>query len=122
MPTASAVVADCIDIMQDMDSSVAYGPSKSRVKKIKDMSNVESKYYLRITALDKPGVLHSLSGILSDLNISIESVSQRKVDQTDAVPIFMVTHHALEKNVQKAIELIDKLDFVKEETMIIRLL
>lgn len=122
MPTASAVVADCIDIMQDMDSSVAYGPSKSRVKKIKDMSNVESKYYLRISALDKPGVLHSLSGILSDLNISIESVSQRKVDQTDAVPIFMVTHHALEKNVQKAIELIDKLDFVKEETMIIRLL
>ncbi|BDZ69777.1 homoserine dehydrogenase [Methanobacterium petrolearium] len=122
MPTASAVVADCIDIMQDMDSSVAYGPSESRVKKIKDMSNVESKYYLRITALDKPGVLHSLSGILSDLDISIESVSQRKVDQTDAVPIFMVTHHALEKNVQKAIKLIDKLDFVKEKTMIIRLL
>lgn len=122
MPTASAVVADCIDIIQNMESSVVYGPSQSRVEKIKEMSNVESKYYLRISASDKPGVLHSLSGILSDLNISIESVSQRKADHAGAVPIFMVTHHALEKNMQKAIKLIDKLDFVKEETLIIRLL
>ena len=122
MPTASAVVADCIDIIQDIERPVAYGPSKSRVKQIKDMTQVESKYYLRITALDKPGVLHSLSGILSDLNISIESVSQRKAEKADAVPIFMVTHNALEKNMQKAIKLINELDFVKEETMIIRLL
>jgi homoserine dehydrogenase len=122
MPTASAVVADCVDIIKDMERSVAYGPSPSRVKSIKDISKVECKYYLRITALDQAGVLHSISGILSDLDISIESVSQRKADQGEAVPIFMVTHHALEKNIQKAIELIDQMDFVKEETMIIRLL
>lgn len=122
MPTASAVVADCIDIIQDMERPVDYGPSQGRVKKIKEMSNVESKYYMRITALDKTGVLHSISGILSDHNISIESVSQKKADHGEAIPIFMVTHHSLEKNMQKAIQLIDKLDFVKEETLIIRLL
>ncbi len=122
MPTANAVVADCIDIIHDMERPVDYGPSHCRVKKIKDMSNVESKYYMRITALDKTGVLHSISRILSDHNISIESVSQKKASHGEAVPIFMVTHLSLEKNMKKAIELIDKLDFVKGETLILRLL
>jgi len=122
MPTASAVVADCIDIMQDMGRPVVYGPKETRVEKVKDISDVESKYYLRITALDEPGVLHSISGILSELDISIESVSQKKADEGEAVPIFMVTHHALEKNVQEALKLIEEMDFVKEETVLIRLL
>ena len=122
MPTASAVVADCMNIIQDMERTVNYGPATSRVKKVKDMSRVECKYYLRITASDEPGVLHSISGILSDLNISIESVSQKKSEDEDAVPIFMVTHHALEKNIQQAMKIINKLDFVKKETVLIRLL
>jgi homoserine dehydrogenase len=105
-----------------MEKPVNYGPPQGKAKKIKDMSNVESKYYMRITALDKPGVLHTISGILSDHKISIESVSQKKADHSEAIPIFMITHHSLEKNMQKAIQLIDKLDFVKEETLIIRLL
>ena len=122
MPTASAVVADCIDIIQDMERPVAYGPKETRVEKIKDISEVESKYYLRITALDEPGVLHSISGVLSDLDISIESVSQKKADKGEAVPIFIVTHHSLEKNMQKALKLIEQMDFVKEKTVLIRLL
>lgn len=122
MPTASAVVSDCIDIIQDMGRSVNYGPAQSKVENIKGICDVDSKYYLRITTLDEPGVLHSISGILSDLDISIESVHQREADQGEAVPIFIVTHHALEKNMQKAIELIDKMDFIKENTILIRLL
>jgi homoserine dehydrogenase len=122
MPTASAVVADCIDIIQDKERPVAYGPKETRVERIKDISDVESKYYLRITALDEPGVLHSISGVLSDLDISIESVSQRKAGEGEAVPIFMVTHRALEKNVQEALKIIEQMDFVKEETVLIRLL
>ena len=122
MPTASAVVADCLDIMQDMEKPVAYGPRETRVEKVKDISDVQSKYYLRITALDQPGVLHSISGVLSDLDISIESVSQKKAAEGEAVPIFMVTHQALEKNVQEAIKLIDQMEFVKADTNLIRLL
>lgn len=122
MPTASAVVADCIDIIQDMERPVAYGPKETRVEKIKDISEVESKYYLRITALDEPGVLHSISGVLSDRDISIESVSQKKADKCEAVPIFIVTHHALERNIQEALTLIEQMDFAKEETVLIRLL
>ncbi|HII83606.1 MAG TPA: homoserine dehydrogenase [Methanobacterium subterraneum] len=122
MPTASAVVADCIDIIQGMERPVSYGPKETRVEKIKDICEVQSKYYMRITALDQPGVLHSISGVLSDLDISIESVSQKKADEGEAVPIFMVTHHAAEKNVQEALKLIDQMEFVKEETVLIRLL
>lgn len=122
MPTASAVVADCLDIIQDMEKPVAYGPRETRVEKVKDISDVQSKYYLRITALDQPGVLHSISGVLSDLDISIESVSQKKAAEGEAVPIFMVTHQALEKNVQEAIKLIDQMEFVKADTNLIRLL
>lgn len=122
MPTASAVVADCLDIIQDMEKPVTYGPQETRVEKVKDISDVQSKYYLRITALDQPGVLHSISGVLSDLDISIESVSQKKAAEGEAVPIFMVTHQALEKNVQEAIKLIDQMDLVKANTNLIRLL
>jgi homoserine dehydrogenase len=92
------------------------------VEKVKDISDVQSKYYLRITALDQPGVLHSISGVLSDLDISIESVSQKKAAEGEAVPIFMVTHQALEKNVQEAIKLIDQMEFVKADTNLIHLL
>ncbi|MGZ4857493.1 MAG: ACT domain-containing protein, partial [Methanobacteriaceae archaeon] len=121
MPTASAIVADCMDIIQDLERPMSYGLDVSPVKKIKSMEEVESRYYLRITALDKPGVLHTISGILSDLNISIESVSQKKLE-SEIVPIFMVTHLALEKNMLKAIAIIDNLSFVKNETIFIRLL
>jgi homoserine dehydrogenase len=122
MPTASAVVADCLDIIQNMKKPLAYGPTHSRVKSIKDMAEVESKYYLRITAIDKPGVLHAISGILSNLNISIESVSQKKMENHQEVPIFMVTHSAQEKNMRQAVKIIDNLDLVKRDTVLIRLL
>jgi homoserine dehydrogenase len=121
MPTASAVVADCMDMIQDLERPISYGPDVSPVKKIKSMEEVESRYYLRITALDKPGVLHTISGILSDLNISIESVSQKNLE-SEIVPIFIVTHLALEKNMLKAITMINALSFVKNETIFIRLL
>lgn len=122
MPTASAVVGDCISLIEESDRPVAYGPVKTRVTRIKDINDVKSRYYLRITAIDKPGVLHEISGILSDLNISIESVSQKKREEGLEVPIFIVTHESLEKNMREALKRIDELDMVKDRTIFIRLL
>lgn len=122
MPTASAVVGDCIDIIQNMKKPVVYGPKKSKVTTVKAMEDVRSKYYLRLTTIDQPGVLHTISGILSDYNISLESVNQKHIAQGEPVPIFMVTHGALEKNMTAAVERINKLDFVRSETVFIRLL
>ncbi len=122
MPTASAVVGDCIDLIEEIGKPTNYGPEKTRVTRIKDMNEIISKYYLRLMVTDKPGVLHEISGILSDLNISLESVSQKKKETKEEVPIFMVTHHALERNIQKAVERIEKLKFVKGEVTFIRIL
>ncbi|AEG19149.1 homoserine dehydrogenase [Methanobacterium paludis] len=122
MPTASAVVGDCIDIIQNMTKPVAYGPEKSKVKTVKAMEDVRSKYYLRLTTIDQPGVLHTISGILSDYSISLESVNQKQTAKGEPVPIFMVTHGALEKHMTAAVERINKLDFVRGETVFIRLL
>ncbi|MCE5213454.1 MAG: homoserine dehydrogenase [Methanobacterium sp.] len=122
MPTASAVVGDCIDLIEEMGKPLTYGPEKTRVTRIKDMNEVISKYYLRLMVTDKPGVLHEISGILSDLDISLESVSQKKQVTGNDVPIFMVTHQALEENIQKAVQRIEKLESVKGEVIFIRIL
>jgi homoserine dehydrogenase len=122
MPTASAVVGDCIDIMENMERPNIYGPEDTEVKEIKSMDDICSKYYLRLTVIDKPGVLHTISGILSKYDISLESVNQRRKNEGKEIPIFMVTHEALEKNVRKAVEEIDELDLVKEDTLFIRVL
>ena len=122
MPTASAVVGDCLDIMEKMERQNIYGPNNTEVNRIKNIENIKSKYYLRITAVDKPGVLHTISGILSKYDISIEAVTQRKKDEGQEVPIFMVMHEALERNLQNAVKEIDSLDFVKRDTFFIRVL
>ena len=122
MPTASAVVGDCLDIMENMERSNIYGPEDAEVEEIKSIDNICSKYYVRLTVIDKPGVLHTVSGILSKFDISLESVNQRKKNEGKEIPIFMVTHEALEKNVRNAVEEINNLDLVKEDTLFIRVL
>lgn len=122
MPTASAVVGDIIDIIEEMDSAITYGPAETRVTRIKAMEEVESKYYLRITVKDKPGVLHAISRILSDLDISVDSFSQKGHGKDKYVPLFMVTHQATEKNIQEAVKRIEDLELVKDEVVFIRLL
>lgn len=122
MPTASAVVGDCLDIMENMERQNIYGPINTEVKQIKDMDDICSKYYLRLTVIDKPGVLYNISGILSKYDISLESVNQKRKNEGQEIPIFMVTHEALEKNIQKAVKEIDELDLVKKDTLFIRVL
>ena len=122
MPTASAVVGDCLNIMENMERQNIYGPSDTEVKQIKNIEDIKSKYYLRITAIDKPGVLHIISGILSKYDISIEAVNQKKKDEGQEVPIFMVMHESLERNMQNAVKEINALNFVKNDTLFIRVL
>ncbi|HML04794.1 MAG TPA: ACT domain-containing protein, partial [Methanobacterium sp.] len=75
-----------------------------------------------LTVIDKPGVLYAISGILSNYDISLESVNQKRKNEGQEIPIFMVTHEAREKNIQKAVKEIDALDLVKKDTLFIRVL
>ena len=127
MPTASAVVGDVIELARGIRSGargrvpeLACWPEYMSHKKIKPMENIVTPYYFRFTALDRPGVLSTIAGILGDHNISIESVIQKGRGEVGAVPIVMMTHEAREADARQALERIDKLDVIPEKTMLIR--
>ncbi len=128
MPTGSAVVSDIIDIARqrslcestDRFVSPIFGSDGGSNFKIRDMNNVESMYYFRFTALDQPGVLSKISGVLGDHNIGISAVIQKERREGEAVPLVVLSHKAREKDVMDAVETIDSLPVVPEKTMIIR--
>ncbi len=125
MPTGSAVVSDIMDIGRDILSgcqnrSPVTAFSERKPLAIRKMEAITSCYYLRFSALDKPGVLSRITGVLGRNNISISSMIQkgRKVDE--AVPVVMMTHDAVERDVRKALGEIDKMDCVTGATVVIR--
>lgn len=125
MPTGSAVVSDIADIARGLvcGASPKSGitvPSGRKRTKIRDMGDVKSMYYFRFTALDRPGVLSRISGVLGDNNISIASVIQKGRSKDEAVPLVILTHMAREKDVRKALKKIDSMRAVASGSMLIR--
>ena len=116
-PTASAVVADLVDVTRmhtaDPENRVphlAFQPDALSDTPILPMDEVETAYYLRLRVLDRPGVLADITRILADLAISIEAMVQKEPGEgEDQVDIIMLTHLTVEKNVNAAIALIEKL-------------
>ena len=92
---------------------------KGLVKKIKKIDDIQSKYYIRFMAIDKPGVLAKISGILARHKISISSVNQRERHRAKVVSVVMLTHDAREKDIKAALEDIDRLAVVKKKTVVI---
>jgi homoserine dehydrogenase len=81
---------------------------------------VVTNYYLRITALDRPGVLARIAGILGERDISIVSVIQKGVESVEFVPVVMLTHEARESNVRSAVQAISRLSEVSGTPAVIR--
>jgi len=128
MPTASAVISDVIDISRDILKGVSWRvPARSFQEdtiediKLMPVENVMTHYYFRFSALDHPGVLSRIAGILAEENISIATVMQKGRKKGQAVPIVMTTHKSTEKNVRRALEQIDRLDIVQGQTVLIRI-
>ena len=124
VPTGSAVVSDIADIARNIQKNalgrVPTIPNISGEVRIRKMDDITSRYYFRFSALDKPGVLSKISGILGNHNISITSVIQKGRMVGEAVPLVVLTHEAKEKDMRLAIEEIDKLPVVMGKTVIIR--
>ncbi|MCE5195487.1 MAG: homoserine dehydrogenase [Nitrospiraceae bacterium] len=124
MPTGSAVVSDIIDIASNINRNAVGKISGISTKKsdltIKKMDDIESMYYFRFTAYDKPGVLSKISGVLGNCSISIKSVIQKGRSEGDAVPLIVLAHKAKEKDVVKAVAEIDKMPVVADRTLYIR--
>jgi homoserine dehydrogenase len=117
MPTGSSVVADIVDIAKGVNTMP---PDFSEKLYIKPIEEIESMYYFRFTALDRPGVLSKISGVFGEHNISIASVIQKGRSKAGAVPLVILTHKAKEKDVLEALEKIDKLPVVAAKSVFIR--
>lgn len=115
LPTAAVVLGDVIDIAKGKKDNFYL-----KDVKIKDISRISSRYYLKYTVSDKPGVLAMVSKILGDNNISIAAVQQKEINK-DVVPVILTTHKSVEENLMRAVKEINKLDVVKEDTVIIRI-
>jgi homoserine dehydrogenase len=125
MPTGSAVVSDIIDIGRDTLANCANRAPVTAFRerstlKIRRMDDITSCYYLRFAAIDKPGVLSRISGVLGKNNISISSVIQKGRGASEAVPLVMMSHEAVERDVRKALDEINTMDCVAGQTMVIR--
>ncbi|HYQ48511.1 MAG TPA: ACT domain-containing protein, partial [Thermodesulfovibrionales bacterium] len=124
LPTGSAVVSDIADIARHIVSGAAgKHPVCSGAAKpmpLMKMDDVASMYYFRFSAIDKPGVLSQISGILGKHNISIASVIQKDRHEGKAVPLVVLTHRAREKDVMSAVKEINRLKIVAGKAIYIR--
>ena len=127
-PTASAIVGDVMAIARNLMVGVGrrtapLGYLDTNLKKlpIKPIGEIVGKYYLRFSALDKPGVLARIAGVLGKNEISIESMIQRARLADETVPIVIMTHEARESGIRRALEEIDSFDFINEKSMLIRI-
>lgn len=128
-PTASAVVADLVDVtrMHTADPEhrvphLAFQPDAMSDVQILPMSEVETAYYLRMRAYDKPGVLAEVTRILADLGISIDAMVQKEPHEgEEQVDIIMLTHRTLEKHIDSAISKIEALPVISGSVKKIRL-
>ena len=128
MPTASAVVGDLVDIGRNLLTGstgriplLAYQMQNIRRLPVLPISKITTHYYLRFAALDRPGVLSKISGILGKHDISIKSAYQKGRKTNGSVPLVMLTHSAREVDVARALNEIESLDVVSDRPVLIRI-
>nr|WP_276584006.1 homoserine dehydrogenase [Pseudomonas sp. RIT-PI-AD] len=127
-PTASAVVADLVDVVRAMTSDpenrvphLAFQPDSLSDHPILPIGACESAYYLRIQAKDHPGVLAQVATILSERGINIESIMQKEAEEHDGlVPMILVTHRVIEARIDDAIAALEALEGVAGRVVRIR--
>ena len=125
LPTGSAVVSDIVDIARNIKTGAVdrlpnVGMTINPKLSIKKMEEIRTRYYLRMSAIDKPGVLSKISGILGSYNISIKSMIQKGRKKEEAVTLVMMTHEAREEDMVRALKQINRLSIVSEKTMYLR--
>ncbi len=123
-PTSSAVISDIADLVHTLkqDAPVAKPQFvyKTNIRRVRKIEEIISRYYIRFMAIDRPGVLAKISGILGQHKISIASVSQKERKRARIVPIVMMTHEASERSMRLALAKIGRLETIKKRTVAIR--
>ncbi|MCX8021888.1 MAG: homoserine dehydrogenase [Syntrophorhabdaceae bacterium] len=123
-PTGSSIVSDIVDMASRINNrntntkKISTGKCEYSLMEDKD---IIAPYYIRVNAHDRPGVLSRISGILGEHNISISTVVQKGRVSRGYVPVVMITHEAREKDIKDAKSKIDRLPFIKGESMHMRI-
>jgi homoserine dehydrogenase len=121
-PTASAVVADLIDLARRRETPV-WGAAANALSAAPSvpMSEHFGPYYIRLMVVDRPGVIADVTAALRDHGISLESMLQRGRSPGEAVPVVLVTHETRENDMREAVARIAALGTVMEEPTMIRI-
>ena len=121
-PTASAVVADLIDIARGAAVPVwGTGPAHLSAAPSVPISTYTGAYYLRLMVTDQPGVIADITCALRDAGVSLESMLQHGRAPGEAVPIVLVTHETREASMRAALDRIERLESVLERPSLIRI-
>ncbi len=128
-PTASAILADLMDVTRTLDAPprgrvpyLGFRHASDSAPRWIPIEEIETEYYLRMQALDRPGVLAQVTRILSEEGISIEALRQKEPRPGDPdVPVVLLTHLTKEKAMQRARQAIDALDEITQPTQLLRL-
>jgi homoserine dehydrogenase len=128
MPTATAVMADILEIARDRSSggasrphSLGYPVSDIKRARVQPMDDVVCEYYLRFMAEDKPGVLGKIASVLGSNGISMASVIQHGRDAGKSVPVIMKSHETRERNLTRALKEITRRKLVEAAPAFIRI-
>ncbi len=117
-PTASAVVSDIVDVAVGNEFCVPECLFNGDKLPIKEPDRFVSSFYLRFTAVDKPGVLAKIAHILGKYQISIKMALQKSIDFNGGVPVVMTTHPARKREIDLAVKEIDQLDVILKPTFV----
>jgi homoserine dehydrogenase len=137
LPTASSVISDLVAVARYEGGSGSSGVSgasesgagsppsmaffsEANAAELTPIDDLETEFYLRLTTVDKPGVLSRVTGILGDEGISIRALSQKPEHDPENVPVIILTHTARNARVAAALKKIDALDVIREPTRVIR--
>jgi homoserine dehydrogenase len=129
-PTASAVVSDIVSValgtFEKVFALLNTWPDKTEPAKIIPVENIESRYYIRLMVVDKPGVFAQIATVLANNKISISSVLQKEPPGEDneptVLPVVVTTHRAREGSIRKALAEFDQLEAVREKSVCISII
>ena len=121
--TASSVISDLIDIARDGKSPMLgyKAPFELNALELLDPSEIRTKYYFRLRVEDKVGVLAKITNLMSENNLSIDSLLQKPKDESPYATLFFTTHTSVEKDVRRTMEILQEQDFVKEKPFMMRI-
>jgi len=121
--TASAVISDLIDIARDSKSPMLgyKAPFELNTLELLDRDRIKTKYYFRLKVEDKMGVLAKITNLMSENNLSIDSLLQKPKDESEYAVLFFTTHTSLEADAKRTIELLKEQEYIKEEPFMMRI-